>query len=105
MYLSPVERLVTNHYIVCNRLGMFRPHVPCGMFVVSSSSLRRDQLQGVLGIGCDADTSAYFAECWRSFIDLDVYMGLFEQGDGSAEATDASTDNCDTKGFRRGGRC
>lgn len=97
--------MVANHYIICKCLGMLRRHVSCGMFVVSSSSLRRDQLQGLLGIGCDANTSANFSKCWRSFIDLDVDVGVFEQGDGSAEATNTSANDSDAEGFGRGGSC
>lgn len=74
------------------------------MFVVGGSSLWRYELQGLLGIGCDTDTGADFPECWRGFINLDVDMGVFEQGDGNAEATNASTDDSDTERFGRGGR-
>lgn len=96
--------LVADHYIICKRLGMFRPHVPGSMFVVSSSRLGRYQLQGLLGVGCDADTGADFSKRGRGFIDLDVDMGVFEQPDGSAKASNASADDRDTEGFGRGGR-
>ena len=72
------------------------------MFVVGGSSLWRYELQGLLGIGCDADTD--FPECWRGFINLDVDMGVFKQGDGDAEATDASTDDRNTETFGGDGR-
>lgn len=63
---------------------MFRPHVARCVFVVSSSGLGRYELEGLLGIWCDADTSADLPESWRSLVDLDVDVGVFEEGDGGA---------------------
>ena len=82
---------------------MFRPHVTGGVFVVGSSSLGRYELEGSLGIWCDADSGADFSESWRSLVDLDVDVGVFEEGDGGAQATDTSADDRDTE--RLGGDC
>ena len=61
---------------------MFRPKIPGGMFVVGRSSFWGDQLKGTLGVGRDADTGANLSECWSGFVDLDVDVRIFEQGDG-----------------------
>lgn len=58
----------------------------------------------MLSIRCDADTSADFPKSWSSLIDLDVDVRVFEQGDGSAEATDASADDRDTERLEGCGR-
>ena len=76
---------------------MFWPHVASGMFVVCSFCLWSYELKGLLGIGCDAHSGADLPKSWRGLIDLDFDMGIFEQGDSSAEATNASADDCDTE--------
>ena len=87
----------TNHNINRKGLSMHGPHVAGGMFVVSGSSLWRDEPQGLLGIGSDADSGADLPESWRSLVNLEVDVRVFEQGDGSAEATDAPADDRDTE--------
>ena len=76
---------------------MFWPHVASGVFVVCSFYLWSYELKGLLRIGCDAHSGADLPKSWRGFIDLDFDMGIFEQGDSSAEATNASADDCHTE--------
>ena len=81
---------------------MFRPHVAGGMFFKSGSSFWRYELQGLLSIRCNADTSANLTESGRSLVDLDVNVRVFEQGDSSAEAPDASAEDRNSEGLGGG---
>ena len=72
------------------------------MFVVGSSCLWADELQRLLRIGCDADSGTDFSKGGSRFVDLDVDLGVFEQGDGGAETTDATADDGDAESFRGG---
>ena len=76
---------------------MFRPHVARGMFVVGGSRLWPDELQGLLRVGCDTDSGTDLSKRGSRFIDLDVDVGVFEQGDGGAEAADATADDGDAE--------
>ena len=76
---------------------MFRPHVAGGVLVVCGSSLERYELQGLLGVGPDADSGADFSKGGSCFVDLDVEVRGFEQGDAGAEAADAAADDRDAE--------
>ena len=47
----------------------------------------------MLGIGSEADPGADFSKGWRSFVDMDVDVGVLEQADGGTETTDAAADD------------
>ena len=57
---------------------MLRRQIAGSVFVVSSSSFRSYERQRSLSIGSYADPSADFAKRWRSFVHLDVDVGIFE---------------------------
>lgn len=76
---------------------MFRPHVAGGVLVVSSSSLGRYELQGLLAVGPDADSGADFSKGGSCLVDLDVNLRGFKQGDAGAEAADAAAYNDDAE--------
>lgn len=57
----------------------------------------------MLGIGCEADSGADFSKGWRGLVDLNVDVGVFEEGEGGAETTDSAADDGDTEGNGGGG--
>lgn len=97
--MSSTEGGKTNHDVVGEHFGVFGPQVARGVFVVGGFGRWPYEFERLLGVGSDADSSADFAECWRCFVDLDVDVGVFEQGDGGAEAADASADDGDAERF------
>ena len=76
-------------------LCVFRPQIARGMFVVCGSCFEPYERQSLLGVGSDADSGADIFKGGRCFIDLDVDVGVFKEGEGGAEATDAAADDCD----------
>lgn len=76
---------------------MIRPHVAGGELVVSSSSLGRYKLQGLLAVGPDANSGADFSKGGSCLVDLDVNVRGSQQGDAGAEAANAAAYNGDAE--------
>lgn len=57
----------------------------------------------MLGIGREADSGADFSKGGRGLVDLNVDVGVFEEGKGGAETTDSAADDGDAEGFGGGG--